>query len=452
MKNLAKTFLIVYTLVKENVYLGVTMLDIKLIIENPELVKQSLKKKGYDVDFTEVIAKDAEKRALQFEIESLKAKRNKVSAEIPSLKKQGLPVEHIFKEMRELGEKIQEGDNKINLLTEEIFDFVACLPNMPDDDLLPGEKENNQVVKVYNEKPEFSFETKNHVDLCSNLKIIDYERGVKLSGNGFWAYRGDGARLEWALLNFFIEEHLGDGYEFILPPHQLSYSCGFGAGQFPKFSSEVYWLDVDEDRKKNRFMLPTAETALVNLYANEIIDEASLPFKFFAYTPCYRKEAGSARAEERGMIRGHQFNKVEMVQITTPEQSDKAFDELVNKACSLMDKLGLHFRLSKLAAGDCSASMARTYDIEVWIPSMGIYKEVSSVSNARDYQARRNSTKYRQESTGKTAFCHTLNGSGLATSRVFPAIIEQYQNADGSITIPEVLRKYMGGQEKITIK
>ena len=451
-KNLAKTFLIVYTLVKENVYLGVTMLDIKLIIENPELVKQSLKKKGYDVDFTEVIAKDAEKRALQFEIESLKAKRNKVSAEIPSLKKQGLPVEHIFKEMRELGEKIQEGDNKINLLTEEIFDFVACLPNMPDDDLLPGEKENNQVVKVYNEKPEFSFETKNHVDLCSNLKIIDYERGVKLSGNGFWAYRGDGARLEWALLNFFIEEHLGDGYEFILPPHQLSYSCGFGAGQFPKFSSEVYWLDVDEDRKKNRFMLPTAETALVNLYANEIIDEASLPFKFFAYTPCYRKEAGSARAEERGMIRGHQFNKVEMVQITTPEQSDKAFDELVNKACSLMDKLGLHFRLSKLAAGDCSASMARTYDIEVWIPSMGIYKEVSSVSNARDYQARRNSTKYRQESTGKTAFCHTLNGSGLATSRVFPAIIEQYQNADGSITIPEVLRKYMGGQEKITIK
>ena len=199
-------------------------------------------------------------------------------------------------------------------------------------------------------------------------------------------------------------------------------------------------------------MLPTAETALVNLYANEIIDEASLPFKFFAYTPCYRKEAGSARAEERGMIRGHQFNKVEMVQITTPEQSDKAFDELVNKACSLMDKLGLHFRLSKLAAGDCSASMARTYDIEVWIPSMGIYKEVSSVSNARDYQARRNSTKYRQESTGKTAFCHTLNGSGLATSRVFPAIIEQYQNADGSITIPEVLRKYMGGQEKITIK
>ncbi|MBR2377722.1 MAG: serine--tRNA ligase [Clostridia bacterium] len=427
------------------------MLDIKLIIENPQLVKERLLKKGYDVDFDEVIKKDQQKRALQFEIESLKAQRNKVSSEIPSLKKQGLPVEHIFEKMRELGDEIAKGDAKINELTSEIFDFVACLPNMPDDDLLPGEKENNKVVKEYNEKPKFDFEAKNHVDLCTNLGIIDYERGVKLSGNGFWAYRGDGARLEWALLNFFISEHLNDGYEFILPPHQLSYNCGFGAGQFPKFSDEVYWLDVDEDRKKNRFMLPTAETALVNLYANEIIDEDKLPFKFFAYTPCYRKEAGSARAEERGMIRGHQFNKVEMVQITTPETSDKAFDELVNKACSLMDKLGLHFRLSKLAAGDCSASMARTYDIEVWIPSMGIYKEVSSVSNARDYQARRNATRYRNKETKKTNFVHTLNGSGLATSRVFPAIIEQYQNADGSITVPEVLRPFMGGQEVIKL-
>ena len=212
----------------------------------------------------------------------------------------------------------------------------------------------------------------------------------------------------------------------------------------------MYWLDVDEDRKKNRFMLPTAETALVNLYSGEIIDNAKLPMKFFAYTPCFRKEAGSYRAEERGMIRGHQFNKVEMVQYTTQEGSDAAFGELVNKAASLMEKLGLHFRISKLAAGDCSASMARTYDIEVWIPSMGIYKEVSSVSNARDYQARRNNTKYR-DVNGKTQFVHTLNGSGLATSRVFPAIIEQFQNADGSVTVPEVLRPFMGGQEKITL-
>ena len=427
------------------------MLDIKLIIENPTYVQNALKKKGYDVDFADVIAKDTERRKLLYEIEQLKAKRNKVSSEIPRLKKEGKPVEPIFQEMREIGEQITAGDAKINALSEEIFEFVACLPNLPDDDLLEGEKENNKVVKVNGQVPTFDFKIKNHVDLCTSLGIIDYERGVKLSGNGFWAYRGDGARLEWALLNFFIEEHLNDGYEFILPPHQLSYNCGFGAGQFPKFQDEVYWLDVDQDKKKNRFMLPTAETALVNLYANEIIDENKLPFKFFAFTPCYRKEAGSARAEERGMIRGHQFNKVEMVQYTTSEGSDKAFEELVNKACSLMEKLGLHFRLSKLAAGDCSASMARTYDIEVWIPSMGIYKEVSSVSNARDYQARRNNTRYRDSKTGKTVFAHTLNGSGLATSRVFPAIIEQYQNADGTVTIPEVLRKFMGGQEVIKL-
>ena len=428
------------------------MLDIKLIIEKPDYVKELLARKGYEVDFTEVIEKDALKRKLQFEIDGLKAKRNKVSGEIPKLKKQGLPVDEIFAEMRALGDEIQKGDEKINALTEEVKDFICRLPNLPDEDLLPGEKENNKVVREYGKKPEFEFKPQNHVDLCTKLGIIDYERGVKLSGNGFWAYRGDGARLEWALLNFFVQEHLADGYEFILPPHQLSYNCGFGAGQFPKFTEEVYWLDVDEDKTKNRFMLPTAETALVNLYANEIIDEAKLPFKFFAYTPCYRKEAGSARSEERGMIRGHQFNKVEMVQITTPEQSDAAFEELVNKACSLMDKLGLHFRLSKLAAGDCSASRARTYEVEVWIPSMGIYKEVSSVSNARDYQARRNATRYRNAETGKPNFVHTLNGSGLATSRVFPALIEQYQNADGSVTVPEVLRPFMGGQEKIYIK
>lgn len=420
------------------------MLDIKLIQDNPEKVKALLQKKGYDVDFTEVLSWDELRRKTISEVEKYKAQKNKVSAQIPRLKKAGEPVDHIFAEMKELGVKISSGDAVINELADKIFNFVACLPNLPDEDLLPGGKENNEVVKVYGNKPEFNFSAQNHVDLCTKLNLIDYTRGVKLSGGGFWLYRGLGARLEWALLNFFISEHLNDGYEFILPPHQLGYNAGFGAGQFPKFSDEVYWLDVDEDRKKNRFMLPTAETALVNMYAGEIIDPSILPLKFFAYTPCYRKEAGSYRSEERGMIRGHQFNKVEMVQYTKPEDSDKAFDELVNKACSLMEKLGLHFRLARLAAGDCSASMSRTYDIEVWIPSMGIYKEVSSVSNARDYQARRNNTKYRDEN-GKTAFVHTLNGSGLATSRVFPALIEQYQNADGSITVPEVLRPFMGG-------
>ena len=424
------------------------MLDIKLIVENPDLVAARLAKKGCVVDFAALIGWVNERKTLLQEVEADKAQRNKVSAEIPKLKKAGQPVDAIFVEMRELGEEIAKKDAVVGELTDKITDFIAKLPNMPDDDLLPGEKENNKVVKVFGEKPEFKFKAKNHVDICTDLGLIDYERGVKLSGGGYWLYKGDGARLEWALLNFFISEHLKDGYTFILPPHMLGYNCGYGAGQFPKFADEVYWIeDADADgKKKQRFMLPTAETALVNMYAGEIIDEAKLPMKFFAYTPCYRKEAGSYRAEERGMIRGHQFNKVEMVQYAHPEHSKEAFEELVGKACSLMEKLGLHFRLSKLAAGDCSASMARTYDIEVWIPSMGIYKEVSSVSNANDYQARRNNTRFKGEDK-KIGYVHTLNGSGLATSRVFPALLEQLQNEDGSVTIPEVLRPFMGGQE-----
>ena len=366
------------------------MLDINRIKQDKQGVEEALAKKGCVVDLAPVIAWDNERKAAISSVEGLKARRNKVSAEIPKLKKEGKPVEHIFKEMREIGDEIADRDADINALVERIADFLSRLPNLPDSDLLPGEKENNEVIRVVGEKPEFSFPLKNHVDLCTSLGLIDYERGVKLSGNGFWIYRGDGARLEWALLNYFVEEHLKDGYEFILPPHQLGYACGYGAGQFPKFSDEVYWLDVDEDRHRNRFMLPTAETALVNMYAGEIIEESKLPMKFFAYTPCYRKEAGSARAEERGMIRGHQFNKVEMVQYAHPDHSMEAFNELVDKAARLVEGLGLHFRVSKLAAGDCSASMARTYDVELWIPSMGIYKECSSVSNANDYQARRN--------------------------------------------------------------
>ena len=423
------------------------MLDINRIKQDKQGVEEALAKKGCVVDLAPVIAWDNERKAAISSVEGLKARRNKVSAEIPKLKKEGKPVEHIFKEMREIGDEIADRDADINALVERIADFLSRLPNLPDPDLLPGEKENNEVIRVVGEKPEFSFPLKNHVDLCTSLGLIDYERGVKLSGNGFWIYRGDGARLEWALLNYFVEEHLKDGYEFILPPHQLGYACGYGAGQFPKFSDEVYWLDVDEDRHRNRFMLPTAETALVNMYAGEIIEESKLPMKFFAYTPCYRKEAGSARAEERGMIRGHQFNKVEMVQYAHPDHSMEAFNELVDKAARLVEGLGLHFRVSKLAAGDCSASMARTYDVELWIPSMGIYKECSSVSNANDYQARRNNTRYRDSKTGKPAYVHTLNGSGLATSRLIPAIVEQFQNEDGTITVPEVLRKWMGGQE-----
>lgn len=337
------------------------MLDLNLIRSNPEKVAASLAKKDCTVDFTELLAWDAERKAKIAEVETLKAKRNKVSAEIPKLKKAGQPVDEIFKEMRELGDEVAKLDKEVSDLADKVNGFIACLPNMPDDDLLAGEKENNKVIRVVGEKPVFDFPMKNHVDLCTSLGIIDYDRGVKLAGNGYWLYRGLGARLEWALLNFFVSEHLADGYEMILPPHMLGYNCGFGAGQFPKFSDEVYWIkEEDDDRKKGHFMLPTAETALVNMYSGEILDEAKLPLKFFAYTPCYRKEAGSYRSEERGMIRGHQFNKIEMVQYAHPEHSKEAFEELVEKAARLVEKLGLHFRISKLAAGDCSASMART--------------------------------------------------------------------------------------------
>lgn len=419
------------------------MIDFNLIRNEREKTEAALAKKGCVVDLKPVVEWDAELRRLKQTAEEMKAKRNARSKEIPKIKKAGGDVEAIFAEMRELGDKIAEADVKLDELDTKIKEVWYSLPNIPDEDLEAGGKEFNRVIRVSGDKPEFSFEPKNHVDLCTSLGLIDYERGAKLSGGGFWIYRGKGAVLEWALINYFIETHLKDGYEFVLPPHQLGYNAGFGAGQFPKFEDEVYWLE-GEDRKKNRFMLPTAETALVNMYAGEIMDESMLPLKLFAYTPCYRKEAGSYRSEERGMIRGHQFNKVEMVQYAHPAHSAEAFEELVNKAAALVEGLGLHFRISKLAAGDCSASMARTYDIEVWIPSMGIYKEVSSVSNANDYQARRSNTRFRDHVTGKTQFVHTLNGSGLATSRLIPAIVEQFQNADGSVTVPDALVKYTG--------
>lgn len=423
------------------------MISIELIKTDAEKIKKSLAKKGCQVNFSKLIEWDADRRKTIQDVENLKSEKNKVSSQIPVFKKQGKNTEAIFEEMKELGKKIEALDKKVEACDQKIWDFLAVLPNLPDDDLLEGGKENNKVLRQENNKPNFSFKPKNHVDLCTGLGLVDYDRGVKLGGNGCWVYRGLGAQLEWALLNFFVEEHTKDGYEFVLPPHMLNYDCGYGAGQFPKFSEEVYWIDSVES--KTKFLLPTAETALVNLYKAEIIPEDKLPLKFFSYTPCYRREAGSYRQEERGMIRGHQFNKVEMVQITTPEQSSNAFEELVSKAESLVKKLGLHYQVSKLAAGDCSHAMKRTYDIEVWIPSMQIYKEVSSASNAGDYQARRNNTKFRKNDTKKTEFAHTLNASGLATSRLIPAIVEQFQNADGSVSIPEVLQKFMGGQTVI---
>ncbi len=428
------------------------MLDIKRIKEDPQAVKAGLRAKEVDCDavIDRILELDEQRRTLISSTESRKAEQNRVSKMIPQLKKEGKDVGPIFAEMAALKAGMAEDAQKLDQVLAEYRTAMLSLPNLPDSDLLPGGKENNQPLRYVGKKPEFDFEPKHHVDLCEGLGLIDYVRGVKLAGAGNWMYTGMGARLEWALLNYFIDTHTADGYDFILPPHMLEYQCGETAGQFPKFADEVYKIANPTDDRIH-YMLPTAEAALASVYRDEILTEADLPKKFFAYTPCFRREAGSHRADERGMVRGHQFNKVEMFQFTTAEGSDAAFDELVTKAEKLVENLGFHFRTVKLAAGDCSASMARTYDIEILIPSMDGYKEVSSVSNARDYQARRGNIRYRR-SDGKIDFVHTLNGSGLATSRIFPALVEQNQRADGSIVVPEVLRKYLGGLEVIEKK
>ena len=422
------------------------MIDINLIREKPEYVKEALAKKLWDTDFTELLSWDAERKDLLKLVENNKAEMNRLSSSVPAAKKAGEDVTKIFAKVKEIAANNKENEEKLEALQAKIQEFVEALPNIPDDDLLGGGKENNKEIRSFGKKPEFNFKAKDHVELAESLGLVDYERGAKIAGRGAWVYTNLGAQLEWALVNFFISEHLKDGYTFILPPHLLNEKSGYVAGQFPKFREDVFWL---EGLEPQRFLLPTAETALVNYHRDEILSEDDLPKKYFAYTPCYRREAGSYRTEERGMIRGYQFNKVELVQYTTQEGSDAAFEEMVGKAENLVKKLGLHFRVSKLAAGDISHSMARTYDIEVYIPSIGIYKEVSSASNARDYQARRGMIRYRDKETGKTKYCHTLNASGLATSRIFPALLEQYQQEDGSVLVPEVLQPFMGGLKVI---
>ncbi len=440
------------------------MLDIRKIKENPDAVKAGLKAKEVDCDaiVDQILELDVAIRGLKTTSEGRTAQANKISKENgklfgmkKGLEKKGEDTAEVeakiaanIAEVARLNAENEADTAKLKELNADFRTAMLSLPNLPDPDLLPGGKENNQPLRYVGKKPAFDFEPKHHVDLCTNLGLIDYERGVKLAGAGNWMYTGMGARLEWALLNYFIDTHTADGYDFILPPHMLEYMCGETAGQFPKFADEVYKIANPTDDRVH-YMLPTAEAALASVYRDEILTEKDLPKKFFAYTPCFRREAGSHRADERGMVRGHQFNKVEMFQFTTPETSDEAFEELVTKAEKLVEGLGFHFRTVKLAAGDCSASMARTYDIEILIPSMDGYKEVSSVSNARDFQARRGNIRYRR-ADGKIDYVHTLNGSGLATSRIFPALVEQNQLADGSILVPEVLRKYLGGLEIIT--
>jgi len=417
------------------------MLDIRLIREKPEEVRQALLKRMDQVDFRELLGWDRERRSMIAEIDSFREKRNSTASRIGDMKRGEEDTTDLQAQMKGLSRRIKELEASLEETEMRIQYALEALPNMPDSDVPAGGKKCNQVLTVWGAEPKFDFKPRDHVELATRLGLIDYERGVKLGGRGYWLYHGDGARIEWALLNYFVESHLSDGYEFVLPPHILTYQCGYTAGQFPKFADDVFHLKSEES-----FLLPTAETAIINLHRDEILAEQELPKRYFAYTPCYRREAGSYRTEERGTVRGHQFNKVEMFAFTRPEESDAAFEELVGKAEKLVQGLGLHHRVSKLAAGDTSAAMAKTYDIEVWLPSMREFKEVSSASNARDYQARRGSIRFRRGSTGRPEYLHTLNASGLATSRLLPAILEQNQRADGTVAVPQVLQKSVGKQ------
>ena len=417
------------------------MLDIKDIKNRKEYYETCFKKRNYEADLDPMIALYDQMIAIKQEQETLLAKKNKGAKEFEKCKRNGADTTTLQAELRQNTQKIAELTEKYNKIKGEYENIYFALPNIVVDDTPAGGKENNVVIRAFKEKPTFDFKPKSHIELCKNLKLIDYERATKIAGEGNWIYTGLGARLEWAILNFCIDEHLADGFEFRLLPHILKYDCGFGAGQFPKFSNEDYF--IDKRFLPNNFLLPTAETALVNLHRGEILKEEELPKKYFAYTPCFRIEAGSNRPDERGMIRGHQFNKVEMVEFVTPEDNERAWDELLGKAERIVQKLGLHYRLTKLAGGDYAQGMAKTWDIEIYIPSMDRYTEVSSVSTALNYQGRRTNTRFVRKD-GTKDFVYTLNASGIATSRIFPAILEQYQNEDGSVTVPDCLVPYLG--------
>ena len=424
------------------------MIDIKRIVESKDEVEKALSKRMRveDMHLDEIISLYRERREVLSEYEKLRAQQNSFNTKMAGVEKGSEEFKNLISDLKVLSEKVKEFEKRVDELTDKLTSLVEVLPNIPDEDVVAGQKEANQVIKVVGEKSIFDFPVKDHVELGESLGLFDLERAVKISGNNFVMYKGWGARLEWALLNYFINSHLSDGYEMLLPPHIVGERSGYTAGQLPKFKDDVYWLkDLDQ------FLIPTAETALDNLFRDEILNEKDLPKKYFSYTPCYRKEAGSYRANEKGLIRVHQFNKVEMYQYTTQEGSDFAFEELLGKAEKLVADLGLHYRVSKLAAGDCSAPAARTYDVEVWLPAVSQYYEVSSISNVRDYQARRGNMRYRKED-GTIEYMHTLNASGLATSRLMVALVETYQQEDGSILVPDVLRKYIGGVDKIEKK
>ena len=416
------------------------MLDIKLIRENPEKINELLKRRNPDLSVEAVLKIDEERRKVQFELDNLRAKRKSESNKIGEMKKQGIDTTAIQAEIRALGEDAKALEEKLSELDNSQKEALLYIPNTPDETIPIGADDSANVeIKRWGEPTKFDFEAKAHWDLCPELGMLDFERGVKLAHTRFTLYRNFGAKLERAIINFFLDTHtLTRGYEEIFPPVMANSKTMTGTGQLPKFKEDMFKC-VDEDL----FLIPTAEVPVTNIYQDEILDEDMLPKYMTAYTPCFRREAGSAGKDTRGLIRQHQFNKVELVKLTKPEQSPEEHEKLTRDAENVLELLKLPYRRVCLSTGDIGFSAKKCYDLEVWMPSYNSYKEISSCSNFGDYQARRANIRFRRKD-GSVEFVHTLNGSGLAVGRTLAAICENFQTADGHIIIPEVLRKYTG--------
>lgn len=437
-----RSFYIFWELLEEND----PMLDIKLIRTDPKKIEAKLKTKDPSIDLGPVIALDEQIRSIKSNVEELKALRNHLSKEIGKRKQEGKEASDLMNDVTGLGDKISVFDHELTHLEKELHEKLSCLPNLPRDEVKVSlDPKENVCIKMVGKKPEFSFPFKNHVELNEKLDLFDFKRGAKISGSGWPVYKSMGARLEWALINYMIDIHLENGFEMWMPPLLVRPEIMFGVGQLPKFEKQLFQLS-DEDY--HLYLIPTAEAALNGLHYNEILNEEELPKKYIAFTPCFRREAGAAGSQERGLIRMHQFNKVEMFCFTTEKQSDEMFDQMMKSAEMILSGLNLHYRNMLLVTGDMSFSGAKTVDIEMWLPGQNRYYEVSSVSHCTDYQARRSHIRYRHKEE-KPEFVHTLNGSGLATSRLMVALLENNQNEDGSVTLPVVLHRYLNGVKEL---
>jgi seryl-tRNA synthetase len=423
------------------------MLDIKYLRQNIDFVRQKMDERGQKIDFDRFIDLDAKRRDILQAVETLRNERNSVSKQVGELKKKKEDASALIEKMGNVSAKIKEYDESLRVTEEELNAFVMIVPNVQHESVPQGQgSEDNTVVRTWGEKPVFSFEPKQHFELGESLNILDFARGAKITGARFTVYRGAGAQLERALFNFMLDLHVEKhGYTEVLTPFMVNAESMTGTGQLPKFKEDLFKIEGME-----YYLIPTAEVPVTNIYRDEILEEDKLPIYLVAYSPCFRSEAGSYGKDTRGLIRQHQFNKVEMVKFSKPETSYDELEKLTANAEEVLEKLGIAYRTVCLCTADLGFSSAKTYDVEAWMPGQNTYREISSCSNFDDFQARRASIRFRRADSGKVDFVHTLNGSGLAVGRTVVAILENYQQADGSVLIPEALRPYMRGLERIT--